>query len=106
MKLQGIPHEISIRDASFDPLMAIKLKSMNSAIFLSNIIFHRQQENLGVDDSIVRTIDQIYLETAMSRYKQETAIKKLKKFELIKVKLAGIPARRHFFINYPVLNKF
>ncbi|MFA6427393.1 MAG: hypothetical protein WCW16_03025 [Candidatus Magasanikbacteria bacterium] len=108
MKLKGVPFasRLDIREARYDPLIAMKLKSINSAIFLSNLIFHHQEENLGVDDPVVRTIYQVYAETAISRYKQETVVKNLKEFELIRVELLGIPARRHFFINYPVLHKF
>lgn len=109
MKLKGIPFAgscLNMREASFDPFLAMKLKSINSAIILSNLIYHHQQENLGVDDPIVRTGYQIYSETAISRFKQETAIRNLREYELIKVELAGLPARKHFYINYQGLNKF
>lgn len=109
MKLKGVPFagsRLDMREATFDPFLAMKLKSIYSAIILSNLIYHHQAENLGVEDAVIRTGYQIYSETAISRFKQETAIRNLKEYELIKVELAGVPARRHFFINYQNLNQF
>jgi len=96
----------AVKNAEYNPLLALKLKSVNSAVFFTNCLHHHLEENLKPDNTVIRTIASIQFETALSRYEQETAIKKLKKCELLDYTLEGLPSVRHFKINFNKLAIF
>lgn len=77
--------------------LALSLKSSEAAIILGQLIYW---QGLGKDkDWTYKTIEEMKNETGLSRYKQDTAIKKLKALGLIEMELRGIPAKRHFHID-------
>lgn len=92
---------LSIKSIAFYPLLAKITGSIKAGLLLSQLLYWWEER----DDKewIYKTIDEIKEETALSRYEQDEAIKKLKKLNIIKVELKGIPAKRHFQINFQVL---
>lgn len=87
--------------------IAKKLKSVNAAIMLSELI-NRHEYHSAKDELIYiketsgwfyYTIDLCEDRTALSRKEQATAVKILKKHELVDQKNFGLPQKRHFKIN-------
>jgi len=93
------------RTASYDPILAQKLKNVNSAIFLSNCLYHHTVDKLNSDDWLQRTMREVCTETGLNRWKQEGAIKRLKNAGLVETKLAGMPSTRYFKINFQLLEQ-
>lgn len=82
---------------SYNAGLALSLKSPEAAIILGQLLYW---QGLGKNKVwTYKTIEEMKNETGLSRYKQDTAIKKLKLLGLIKIKLCGIPAKRHFHID-------
>ncbi len=52
------------------------------------------------------TVDSVEERTTLSRFQQESAIKKLIKLEFIQIKVFGLPAKRHFLINEEKIMQF
>jgi hypothetical protein len=80
------------------PLKMIKAVGYHSAAFLQYL--------MEVDDKILEDIffpipiEEVKESRMLSREMQDNSIKKLMEFNLIETKLSGIPAKRHFKINY------
>lgn len=80
------------------PALAHSLGSVNAAVMLSQLIYwdgmgHRH------DGYFFKTAEEMFYETGLSEDKQVTARKLLLKKQLIDTKLAGIPAKTHYYIN-------
>ena len=91
------------RPIAFNPALAHALGSVKSGLFLSQLLFWCNKGKKK--DWIYKTIEEINEETALSRREQDTAIKVCKKYGLIKTKLAGIPAKRHFHLNIEIITE-
>lgn len=90
---------LGTRPIAFNPDLAKALGSVNAGLFLSQLLFWWDK---GADKNwIYKTIKEVEDETALSRAEQDTAIKICKKFSLLRVKLKGIPAKRHFCLDIP-----
>lgn len=85
-----------------------KSLGINAAIFLSELInryeYHKDKDQLIVHEShgeewFYHTIQHVKDRTGLTREKQDTALKRLKEFELVDVKIFGLPSRRHFRLN-------
>lgn len=88
---------LSIKPIAFNPLLAKAIGSVKAGLLLSQLLYWWGK---GQDpESIYKTIKEIKDETALSRSEQDGAIKKIKKLNLMEVKLKGIPPRRHFKLN-------
>ncbi|MFA6547855.1 MAG: hypothetical protein WCT11_02835 [Candidatus Magasanikbacteria bacterium] len=94
-----------LKIAEYNPLLASKLKWVNSAIFLSNCLYHHKIRRLEKDEWMELTINNVYNETGLNRWKQAGAVKRLKDLELIETKLAGMPSTRRFKINFELLEQ-
>lgn len=55
---------------------------------------------------IYKTINELKKETGLNRYKQTKGINLLKQYKLIEVVKKGIPAKRHFLLDFTNLVKF
>jgi hypothetical protein len=71
---------------------------ISAGIMLSQLIYW---ENTGHrhDGYIFKTVRECQAETGLSRHQQEAAVKKLIRKGVIVTKRAGIPAKRHFYIQ-------
>lgn len=78
--------------------LSIVFKSTNVGILLSQLLYW-QDKGKRKDGWIYKTMEEMRLETGLSRNQQDTAIKKLKEMGILEVKLKQIPAKRHFRIN-------
>lgn len=88
---------LSTRPVLYNPDLAKALKSVKASILLSQLLYWNGK---GKDINwIYKTIQEIYDETALSREEQDTAIRICKAAKVIKIKLAGVPATRHFKID-------
>jgi hypothetical protein len=99
-KYQKIIAEVlGTKQIAFNPDLARALGSANAGILLSQLLYWHKK---GADkDWIYKTIDEMQTETSLSRAEQDTAIKICKKFNILEVKLKGIPAKRHFNLDIP-----
>jgi hypothetical protein len=88
---------LGTRPIAFNADLAHALGSAKAGLFLSQLLFwYGKGKN---PDWIWKTIVEVEKETALSRSEQDTVIKRCKKYGTIKVKLKGIPAKRHFKLN-------
>jgi len=81
---------------TYSPLIASLTGSINSAIFLSQLLYWWERKANGL---LYKTIKEIENETMLSRFQQEQSIKKLKELGIIEVYVIGVPPKRHFGIN-------
>ena len=65
---------------------------------LSRHYYFQDRGALGKDGYFYNTVKDLEHGTTMTRKHQEPAVKKLERLGLIKMKLAGVPAKRHFKI--------
>lgn len=88
---------LSIKPVAFNPLLARATGSVKAGLLLAQLLYWWQK---GRDKEwIYKTIKEIEEETALSRNEQDGAIKRLKRLEVMEVKLRGVPAKRHFKLN-------
>ncbi len=75
---------------------------VNAGVLLSQLLYW---DGKGKDKTgwVYKTAADIQAETGLTRSNQETAIKRLLKYEIIDYKLAQVPAKRHFKINLEIL---
>ncbi len=66
---------------------------------LSRYYYFKERGQLQSDGSFFNTINDLMLGTSLHERAQRTAITNLKKKDLIKVKVKGIPPKRYFKIN-------
>lgn len=84
---------------AYQPGLTIVFKSHAVGILLNQLLFwHEKGSKPG--GWVYKTIDEMRLETGLSRSQQDTAIEKLKSYEILETKLAGIPAKRHFRLDF------
>lgn len=77
------------------PELGRKLGSQNAAVVLEYLLgWEGKQKNK--DRWIFKTIDEFEFETGLSRSQQDGAIRVLREFGFIEVRVFGIPATRHF----------
>lgn len=83
---------------AYNPALSRILGSINAGLLMAQLLYW--QDKGSNSDWIYKTIENIKKETGLSRSNQETAIKKCVEKGLLEVKLAGVPAKRHFKINF------
>lgn len=89
--------EIGIRPVAYNPLFARILRSPTAAILLSQLLYWWDKGRNP--EWIYKTVNEIKDETGLTEYHQRTAIKKCRDKRILRAKLAGIPAKRHFQID-------
>jgi hypothetical protein len=77
---------------------AIILDSPTAAILLCQLLYWHGKGKRK-DGWVYKTIPEIQKETGLTRYNQETAIKKLRNLGVLRYRLAGIPRTRHFKLD-------
>ncbi len=92
-----IAHVLGTRPIAFNPDLAKALGSAKAGLFLSQLLFWWGK---GDDPNwIYKTIGEMEKETTLSRAEQDSAIKICKNFDLLKITIKGIPAKRHFWLD-------
>jgi len=77
---------------------------VNSGILLSQLIFWNGMGSLA-GGWIYKTIAEFETETGLSRTQQLNALQKLAKLNIIEIKYASIPRKRHLKVNMHELHK-
>jgi hypothetical protein len=95
---------LGTRPIAYHAALARSLKSATAGIFLSQLLYWTPRTH-NRDGWIWKTRDDIYQETALTRYEQESARKILKRARILEERLAGVPARMHFRIDLTELIK-
>lgn len=80
------------------PLKMIKAVGYHASSFLQYLV--ETDDKILEDVFFPISIEEAKEARSLTREMQDTAIKKLIDFNLIETKLAGIPAKRHFKVNY------
>ena len=95
---------LAAKPIAYNPALAEALGSVNAGLLMAQLLYW---QNKGSDSNwIYKTIEEMRQETGLSRANQETALKQIKAKGLIDVKLAGVPAKRHFKINLNRLTNY
>lgn len=93
--------ELGARPVSYNPTWAKIGKGAACGIFMSQLLYWH---NKGSKDGwVYKTINEFQEETGLSRYEQETAIKRWSELGVLKVELKGVPATRHFQVDLDAL---
>lgn len=89
---------------AYQPGLARVCQSLNAGILLGQLLYWH---GLGSrqDGFIFKTQKELFKETYLSRTQQDTAIARLKELGILQVKRAGIPAKRHFKLDFIKLQK-
>ena len=96
--LSAVQTLLGERPIAYDAPLARALGSATAAIFLSQLIYWTPKTKSS-DGWIWKTREEIYEETALTRYEQEGARKVLVKAGVIEEKLRGVPAKMHFRVD-------
>jgi hypothetical protein len=91
---------------AYRPAMARALGGVNCALFLQQIAFRAKDlipEEPGYSAWVYKTRSKMERETALGRYEQETARRKLGALDVLEEELRGVPARMHYRIRWDVL---
>lgn len=88
----------------YQPGLANVLGSVNAAIILSQLLYWHTRGKRP-DGFVFKTSEEMQNETGLSRSEQDHALKILLDLNIIEKKLAQIPAKRHFRVNFVVLQK-
>jgi len=86
---------------AYNPIFAKISGKVTHALFLSQILYWRGK---GADPEwFYKSIKELRDETGLSRAQQDSAKKYWENMGVIEVKLAKVPARRHFRVDEDVL---
>jgi len=88
---------LGTKQIAFNPDLAKALGSINAGLFLSQLLYWWEKGKIA--NWIYKTAKEFQEETGLSKKEQLRAQKICVKKGLIEVKLAQIPAKRHFKIN-------
>lgn len=94
---QQVKGLFSSRPILYMPGLAI-LFGVNEAVLISQLLYWRGKGHRR-DNSFYKTHHELYLETGLTRDKQDRAIKKFKKLGVLETKNKGVPQKRHFYID-------
>jgi hypothetical protein len=90
------------RPVAYHRLLAIAGGTVSSGVFLSQLIYWSERTD-DPNGWVYKTIDDWWDETALGRYELQTIRKALVKENLIEEKLAGVPARLYYKLNWDAL---
>jgi len=88
---------------AYRPALARALGGVNCALLFQQIAFQAKDlipEEAGFSAWVYKTRTKMERETAMGRYEQETARRKLRALGVLEEHLRGAPARMHYRINW------
>ena len=85
------------RPIAFQRVFVTLTGSVTAALMLSQAVFWNKRVSVEKDGWFYKTIDEWQDETGLTRYEQETARKKLKKY--LQVERRGIPAQLYFRVD-------
>lgn len=88
----------------YHPGLAIITDSVPAGLVLNKLLYWHGKGKLS-GGWIFKTMKELQSETGLSRYQQDGAIRKLKRMGVLSVKLKGTPAKRHFLLDIPELEK-
>lgn len=88
---------IGTKPILFNPLLAEISGSINSGLLLSQFLYWQSTKGNGV--WWYKTIEELEIETKLTRSMQDTALKFWIDFEIIETMVDGFPPKRHFRIN-------
>lgn len=91
------------RPVAYIPALATITGSVKAALLLSQLLYWYGKGKWG--KWTYKTIEELKIETGLSRKEQDTAIGKLKSLNILEVELKGIPRRRFFKISLDVIYK-
>jgi len=92
------------RPVSFNPELAKALGSAKAGLFISQLLYWKEK---GINKEwTYKTIKEIEKETSLTREEQDRAIRICKSKGFLKVKLKGVPAKRHFNLDFEKLMRF
>ncbi len=87
---------------TYSPSIVEITGSINSAIFLNQLLYWWKRKSNGL---LYKTIQEIKQETCLSKNHQITAIKILEELGFIQVFVVGLPPKRNFAINFEDIKK-
>jgi len=93
------------RAIAYQPGLALIFDSPCTGIFVSQLLYW-QDKGKNREGWIYKSIPELQKETGLSRYNQETAIKKCVELGFLETKLTGrVPRTRHFRLNIETLKE-
>jgi hypothetical protein len=95
----GTIKELLKRPIAYQPVIAKAFGSVNLGILWSQL-YYWSDRTKNKDGWIYKTSKDVFEETALSRYEQDTARKKGLELGVIETKLAGVPAVTHYRIDF------
>jgi len=97
------PHKLveSNQMATYNPMLAMKLKNINSAVFLTTCII--KQALKPNEEWFSYTIEDMRMATGLSIYQQKRVVNNLIDKGLINYKVEGMPARRYFNLKWDTI---
>lgn len=81
--------------------LAVYLGSIEAAIIIGQLLYW--QGHGAKKGWVYKTVKEMHAETGIPRHKQSSAIKRCIDLGILKVKLGGIPATRHFQVDVDLL---
>ncbi len=87
------------RAIAYQPGLAIIFRSVPAAIMLNQLLYWHMKGSRK-DGFIFKTEVEMFFETGLTRTMQSGAIKKLLEYGFIDYKLAGIPAKKCYRVNF------
>lgn len=100
--LKAIYRLLSDHPVCYHPHLAKLVGSIKGAIVLNQLLYWSDKGSLP-NGWIFKTIDELQQETGLTRAEQQVGIRKCKELGVLKVKLRGIPAKRHFKLDIEYL---
>lgn len=88
---------VSEKPIAFLPVLAHVVDSASAGLFMSQLLYWWGKGRLS--GWIYKTIEEVKIETCMTRSEQNTAFKKWERLGVLEKRLKGIPPKRHFRIN-------
>ncbi len=88
---------MSAKPIAFNPVLAEISNSVTAGLFMSQLLYWWDKGKY--QDWIYKTIEDMYVETRLTRSEQDTAIAKWTKLEILEKRVMQIPAKRFFRID-------
>ncbi len=103
MKLTDYLQELG-RPVAYYPKLSHITGGVKETLFLCQLLYWEGKQ-ANKEGWIYKTQQEMFEETGLTRYEQETARRNLKNKGFIEEKLQGIPAKLHYKINFKAINE-
>jgi hypothetical protein len=103
MKLTDCLQELG-RPVAYYPKLSHITGGVKETLFLCQLLYWEGKQ-ANKEGWIYKTQQEMFEETGLTRYEQETARRNLKNKGFIEEKLQGIPAKLHYKINFKAINE-